>query len=118
MIHPIHLCYSKHNGPIDFNFRKLLRMLYTKYKGGGTQNKTKMYLYLPRTLFSKQPLKLSPIVLYSAQQSIQQVVSIFRTSWNDFLSFSLCGTTVPSIGKHYKEQTLAVYYLQRLPSIY
>lgn len=116
MIHPIHLYYSKHNESIHFNFRKLLKMLHTKDKGdGGTQNKTKMYLYLPRTLFSKQPLKFWPIVLYCAQESIQHVVSIFRTSWNVLLSsFSLCGTTVPSIGKSYREQTLAVYYLQRL----
>lgn len=91
-------------------------MLHTKDKGGGgTQNKTKMHLYLQRTRFSKQPLKFWPIVLYSAQESIQQVVSIFRAPGNVLSSsFSFCGTTVPSIGKSYKEQTLAVYYLQRL----
>lgn len=90
------------------NFRKLLKMLHTKDKGGGggTQNKTKTHLYLQWTLFSKQPSEFWPIVFWSAQQSIQQVVSIFRMSGNVLLwSFSLCGTTVPSIGKSYKEQT-------------
>lgn len=86
MIHPIPLCHSKHNGSRDFHFREVLKMLHTKDKGGGgTQNQTKTHLYLQQTLFSKQPLEFWPIVLCSAQQSIQQVVSIFRTSGNVLL---------------------------------
>lgn len=79
--------------PLSFQTQRIKRLSLqrgpqdvTKDKGGGgTQNQTKTHLYLQQTLFSKQPLEFWPIVLCSAQQSIQQVVSIFRTSGNVLL---------------------------------